>query len=244
MASFASDSLSSLVTISIFAAEMSWNWSQIGVTVWPFRSLPVSWRNQTIPRTPSLWGRVQVNDSHQVLEHLSLLPTIQRQHSHNALWPKTKRGFAGKLPEGRDNTNYHELWGLEIKRLAGCDLPKFFLQRYRKGHMDNLAVDVPVLGSCLLSYQVGDPKLPPVVEIGRPIRKFFYGLLSPLMGGDRKVVEFHRNKVRWERTQIWCVSHNSTYRGYAVGVASRLATIIYVAMVMPILYDVQFIQSK
>ena len=27
------------------------------------------------------------------------------------------------------------------------------------------------------------------------------------------------------------------YRGYAVGVASRLATVIYVAMVMPILYD-------
>ena len=26
-------------------------------------------------------------------------------------------------------------------------------------------------------------------------------------------------------------------RGYAVGVASRLATVIYVAMVMPILYD-------
>ena len=27
------------------------------------------------------------------------------------------------------------------------------------------------------------------------------------------------------------------YRGYAVGVASKLATVIYVAMVMPILYD-------
>ena len=27
------------------------------------------------------------------------------------------------------------------------------------------------------------------------------------------------------------------YRGYAMGVASRLATVIYVAMVMPILYD-------
>ena len=27
------------------------------------------------------------------------------------------------------------------------------------------------------------------------------------------------------------------YRGYAVGVASRLATVIYVATVMPILYD-------
>ena len=26
-------------------------------------------------------------------------------------------------------------------------------------------------------------------------------------------------------------------RGYAVGVASRLATVIYIAMVMPILYD-------
>ena len=88
----------------------------------------------------------------------------------------------------------------EIKCLAACDLPKFLLQRYRKGHMDNLVVDIPALGSCLLSYQVGDPKLPPVVEIGRPIRKFFYGLLSPLMGGDRKVVEFHRNKeVRDER---------------------------------------------
>ena len=62
--------------------------------------------------------------------------------------------------------------------------------------MDNLVVDVPALGSCLLSYQVGDPKLPPVVKIGRTIHKFFYGLLSPLMGGDRKVVEFHRNKVR------------------------------------------------
>ena len=56
--------------------------------------------------------------------------------------------------------------------------------------MDNSVVDVPVLGN-LLSYLVGDPKLPPVVEIGRPICQFFYGLLSPLMGGDRKVVEFH-----------------------------------------------------
>ena len=27
------------------------------------------------------------------------------------------------------------------------------------------------------------------------------------------------------------------YRGYAVGVASRLANVIYIAMVMPILYD-------
>ena len=32
-------------------------------------------------------------------------------------------------------------------------------------------------------------------------------------------------------------------RGYAVGVASRLATVIYVAMVMPILYDNPY-QSK
>ena len=31
--------------------------------------------------------------------------------------------------------------------------------------------------------------------------------------------------------------HCINYRGYAVGVASRLATVIYVAMVMPILYD-------
>ena len=58
--------------------------------------------------------------------------------------------------------------------------------------MDNSAVDVPVLGSCLLIYLVGERKLSPVIEIGQPIRQFFYGLLSPLMGGDRKLVEFHR----------------------------------------------------
>ena len=90
------------------------------------------------------------------------------------------------------------------------DLLKFLLQRYRKGHMDSSVVDVPALGTCLLSYLVGDSKLPPVVEIGRPIRQFFYGLLSPLMGGDRKVVEFYRNKEVGDERELKYEGHRVT----------------------------------
>ena len=51
-------------------------------------------------------------------------------------------------------------------------------------------VEVPALGSCMLA------------ELSQ-----LYGLLSPLMGGDRKVVEFHRNKEVGDERELKYEGH-------------------------------------
>ena len=53
-----------------------------------------------------------------------------------------------------------------------------------------------------------------------------------------RIVKGTDNRLPSRSVSILRSSHISVLnRGYAVGVASRLATVIYVAMVMPILYD-------
>ena len=91
-------------------------------------------------------------------------------------------------------------------RCSGSDqLPINIVRSYRIGNYPVVVVNAICVGKCTLDADVGDPQLPPVPQLGQPIRQVMYGLATPLMSRTirRCVVEYYRSDKQGDGKKPW-----------------------------------------